>query len=147
MLEYVIDRIGKRRPARLYVREWMEAKDINNKTLAGRIGRAESTVSKLLAYADPSAKARGASQKITVEYLAEFADALGLENPADLFRDPAQPSRDELLKGYSNEELVVALQLIDRARSRVLPAAGGALDLPSERPEAANTQKRVGARR
>ena len=51
-----------------------------------------------------------------VEYLAEFAEAMGIEVP-QLFRDPNAPTRDELLKGYSDEELTSAIQLIDHTRA------------------------------
>jgi len=114
----VIDRIGNRRTARLYIREWMEAKHLNNKKLAERMERSEGTISKLLAAADPPkpGEKKRATTKVTVEYLAEFANALDVD-VAQLFHDPARPTRDELLKGYSTEELTIAVQLIDQTRA------------------------------
>jgi transcriptional regulator with XRE-family HTH domain len=111
----VIDGIGKRSAPRLYIREWMDELGVNNKKLAERMERAESTISKLLAAADQKPHTRS-RQKVTVEYLAEFAFALNLEVP-QLFRDPKAPTRDELLRGYSNEQLTSAIQLIEHTRA------------------------------
>ena len=95
----------------------MEHLGFTNRKLAERMDRAEGTVSKLLAAADPvNSRGKRTTQKITVEYLAEFADALNVEVP-QLFRDPKAPTRDELLKGYSDEELTSAIQLIDHTRA------------------------------
>lgn len=121
MLEDVISQIGGKRPPRLYIREWMEELGVNNKKLAERMGRAESTVSKLLTAADPHPRAK-TQQKVTVAYLAEFAEALNLEVP-QLFRDPKAPTRDELLKGYTNEQLTSAIQLIEHSRKLMSPGA------------------------
>jgi transcriptional regulator with XRE-family HTH domain len=113
----VIDRIGNRHPPRLFIREWMTELGFTNRKLAERMERSEGTVSKLLAAADPvNSRGKRTTQKITIEYLAEFADALNIEVP-QLFRDPKAPTRDELLKGYSDEELTSAIQLIDHTRA------------------------------
>lgn len=113
----MIDRIGKREPPRLFIREWMRKLDINAKKLAERMDRAEGTVSKLLGAADPPHPGKKRkTTKVTIEYLAEFAAALNVE-VSQLFHDPERPTRDELLKGYSVEELTTAVQLIDHSRA------------------------------
>jgi len=123
----VIDQIGNRRPPRLFIREWMEHLGFTNRRLAERMDRAEGTVSKLLAAADPvNSRGKRTTQKITVEYLAEFAEALNVDVP-QLFRDPKAPTRDELLKGYSDEELTSAIQLIDHTRAIGLQKRPGPL--------------------
>ena len=95
----------------------MDHLGLTNRKMAERMERAEGTVSKLLSAADPvNSRGKRTTQKITVEYLAEFADAMNLEVP-QLFRDPKTPTRDELLKGYSDEELTSAVQLIDHTRA------------------------------
>lgn len=95
----------------------MDHLGLTNRKMAERMERAEGTVSKLLSAADPvNSRGKRTTQKITVEYLAEFADAMNLEVP-QLFRDPKAPTRDELLKGYSDEELTSAIQLIDHTRA------------------------------
>lgn len=124
----MIDRIGNRQPPRLFIREWMEHLGFSNRKLAERMDRAEGTVSKLLGAADPvNSRGKRTTQKITVEYLAEFADAMNLEVP-QLFRDPHTPTRDELLKGYSDEELTSAVQLIDHTRAISLQKRAGAVE-------------------
>lgn len=110
----MIDRIGNRRPTRLFIREWMRKLDINNKKLAERMDRAEGTLSKLLSAADYDPHKRS-KQKVTIGYLEEIAHALDIE-VEQLFRDPDMPTRDELLRGYTNEELTSALQLIEHTR-------------------------------
>lgn len=123
----MIDRIGKREPPRLYIREWMRKLDINAKKLAERMDRAEGTVSKLLGAADPPTPGvKRKTQKVTVEYLAEFAAALNIE-VSQLFHDPDRPTRDELLKGYSVEELTTAVQLIDHSRASAAQTRPGVL--------------------
>lgn len=97
----MIDRIGKQRPYRLYLREWMEFKHKEARQIADLLDRSEGTISKLLS----------GKMKVTTEYLAEFAYALGVEVD-DLFRDPQRPTQDELLRNASKDELRQALQLI-----------------------------------
>ena len=141
MIDDVMSRIGGARPPRLYIREWMADLGVNNKKLAERMDRAESTVSKLLAAADPNPGKR-TSQKITIQYLAEFAAALNIE-VAQLFRDPSAPTRDELLRGYSNEQLTTAIQLIEQSRKIALSEPDEAID--SDRDEERRSGKRGAA--
>lgn len=142
MIDAMIERIGKARPPRLYIREWMRDKGLDNKRLAERMGRAEGTVSKLLSAADQNPEKR-TTQKITVEYLAEFADALNVQ-VAQLFHDPARPTRDELLRGYTNEQLTTAIQLIEHSRSMASPTAVDVV-ASSEAPKPKRANKRAGA--
>lgn len=100
----MIDRIGKQKPYRLFIREWMAEKNKDSKQIADILDRSEGTVSKLLS----------GKMKMTTEYLAEFAYALGIE-VGDLFLDPKRPSQAELLKA-SPEELRQAIQLIQSVR-------------------------------
>lgn len=124
MLTRMIDRIGSRRAAQLFIQQWMEAKHLDNKRLAERMERSEATVSKLLS----------GKMKMTLEYLAEFAHALDVE-VNQLFHDPARPTRDELLRGYSSEEITSAIQLIEHTRRLASPGNSGQSDArePSER--------------
>lgn len=101
----MVDRIGKQKPFRLFIREWMVAKGKDSKQIADILDRSEGTVSKLLS----------GKMKVTTEYLAEFAYALGVEVD-DLFRDPNRPSQAELLRNATPEELRQALQLIQSVR-------------------------------
>lgn len=132
MLTGMVDRIGSKKPSRLFLREWMEDRHLDNKRVAERMDRAEATVSKLLS----------GKMRMTLEYLYEFAEALNVE-PEQLFRDPARPTRDELLRGYSNEELTSAIQLIEHTRSL---AARGQSDIVSDDDLTRNAAKAATAR-
>lgn len=134
-----MDRIGSKHPARLYIREWMlsETPTLTQKRLAERMDTEPGTVSKLL----------NGHMEMTTSWLAHFADALDLSVP-DLFRDPKAPTRDELLRGYSNEELTSALQLIETTRRAIAPQRQDVLALPDTSAERrAKEPKRAGGRK
>lgn len=103
-----IVRIGKKHPARLYIREWMAAQTptLTQKGLAERMECEPGTISKLL----------NGKMNMTMEWLASFADALDRSVP-DLFRDPTAPTRDELLSAGTPEELRQAIGLVKMAKT------------------------------
>lgn len=103
----MIDRIGPKNPSRVFIREWMEKKDIDGERLAERMDISPGTMSKLL----------NGRMKMTLEYLDGFADALGLDETALIFRHPDMPTRDELLAQASPEELRAAIHLIRTAKT------------------------------
>jgi len=49
---------------------------------------------------------------MTMDVQAALAEALGLDNPGNLFRDPSQPSIDDLLKTATPGQRMVAVNLI-----------------------------------
>jgi len=102
----MIDRIGKQKPYRLFIREWMAEKNKDAKQIADVLDRSEGTVSKLL----------NGKMIMTTEYLAEFAYAIGVEHVDDLFRDPNRPTQSELLRNATPDELRQAVQLIQSVR-------------------------------
>lgn len=90
----MIERIYSTRPARLFIREWMETvPGLDQKRLAERMGVGEGTISKKLKH----------PEKIDAEWLARFAGALNLQ-VTDLFRDPAAPTSDQLLARATEEQ-------------------------------------------
>jgi transcriptional regulator with XRE-family HTH domain len=91
----MIERIGPRKPTRLYIREWMQKKEptLDNERLAERMECSPGTVSKLL----------NGHMKMTTEWLEAFAAALNVEVP-QLFHDPNRPTIDELLRGLPEGE-------------------------------------------
>lgn len=97
----MIQRIGRKRPTRVYLREWMEELDVDGERMAERMDCSPGTVSKLL----------NGKMKLTIEWLSRFADALDRPLP-DLFRDPKAPTRDELLAAGTPEELRKAIELV-----------------------------------
>lgn len=134
-----MDRIGSKHPVRLYIREWMlsETPTLTQKRLAERMDTEPGTVSKLL----------NGHMEMTTNWLAHFADALDLSVP-DLFRDPKAPTRDELLRGYSNEELTSALQLIETTRRAISPQRADMLDTAEDATARRTGEpKRVGGRK
>ena len=98
-------RIGPSKPFRHYIPEWMEKKGVNQERLAGRLECESSTVSKLLT----------GRQRLSDVWLSGIATALGVD-VADLFRDPKQPTRDELLAGLTDEQKSIVINLINVMR-------------------------------
>ena len=98
-------RIGPRRPRRLYVFEWREARGLTQERLAERLGVSNMTVSRW---------ERGTSL-LNTDVMAAVADALDIE-PQDLYRHPDQPSADALLRGQSAEVRDQALTIIRAIR-------------------------------
>lgn len=100
-------RIGPKRPRRIYLREWREARDLTQERLGQRLGVAGVSVhrwEKNLAY-------------LNTEVMAAIAEALDIE-PADLYRHPDQPSADQLLRGAPPEVVKEATDFIQYLRSR-----------------------------
>ena len=96
-----MDKIGPKTPPRLFIREWMEEKGIDQRRMADRLDCKEGTVSKLLT----------GKMQITQSWLAGFAYALGVE-PSALYRDPATPSADDLLKRIPPEKRDMAIDYL-----------------------------------
>ncbi len=99
------DRIGPRKPHRHFIREWMKAKGLTQEKLADRLGISQGTVSKALK----------SKTILTEEYLVGIAEALDVE-VADLFRDPASPTREELLRGLTDTEKLTVIRMIEALR-------------------------------
>jgi len=135
----MVTRIGPRNPnkARLFLKEWREAKSLTQDQLAERIGTTKGTVSRM----------EGGTRDPNVGYLAAFAEAIGEEEVSVLFRSPGAPTRDELLRGYSNEELTAAVQLIEHSRSRALrPGAEPIGSFDDDRGESSPRRRGTGSR-
>lgn len=105
-----IARIGTRHPSRLFLKEWISYRDLEQRHVAERMDIEPGTVSKLV----------NGKMRLTIEYLAGFADALDC-SVSDLFRHPETPTRDELLAMGTPDELRAAMQLVKVAKS----ASGG----------------------
>lgn len=89
----MVARIGPKRPRRQYLQQWRETRGLTQQQLADRVETGKDQISRW-----ESGK-RGMSAGV-IEALEE---ALQLE-PGDLFRDPLQPSVDELLRNATPEE-------------------------------------------
>jgi len=97
-----MDRIGSKKPQRLFIREWIEHLGLDQKRVAERMDVTEPTVSRLLS----------GKRKMTLNYLFAFADALNVP-VSNLYRDPETPSREELLSKLSDHEFSEVLDFAD----------------------------------
>jgi transcriptional regulator with XRE-family HTH domain len=86
-------RIGPKKPFKVYIREWMDERHIDQRRLAERLECKEGTISKLL----------NNKMQLTMNWLAAIAFALNIE-VRDLYRDPKQPTADELLAHLPDEK-------------------------------------------
>lgn len=98
-------RIGPRKAFRLFLAEWRESKGLTQQQLGERLGTSDVTVSRWeTRQRQPNDDARAA-----------IAEALGIE-PVDLFRHPAAPSADALLRDQPAEVVEQAIKLIQAIR-------------------------------
>lgn len=95
----MVTRIGPAKPFRMFLREWRQHRGLTQQQLADRMMIDDTGRS-----ADKGQISRWENQTrgITLEVQSALATALNIEI-ADLFRDPAQPSADELLRRASPE--------------------------------------------
>lgn len=94
-----------RRPAHVYLAEWLRYRDITAEQLAGRLDIGKSIISKLM----------NGHQPYSMPMLEAIAYALNCE-VNELLRQPNAPTRDELLEKASPEDLRRALDLIETIR-------------------------------
>lgn len=94
-------RIGRRRPIRLFLAEWMAYRGLSDERLAGRIGVERETVNRW----------RNHPQRLTLPRIEQICDALDCE-PQDLWRHPNQPSADELLRDAPEDLQMKAVEMI-----------------------------------
>lgn len=90
-----------RRPAHIYLAEWMKHRNLNAEQLAGRLETSKSVVSKLL----------NGHQRYHQEWLEAIAYALDCE-VRDLYRPPDAPTADDLLARMSPETRESALKIL-----------------------------------
>jgi transcriptional regulator with XRE-family HTH domain len=98
----MVARIGPKRPRRQYLAQWRELRGLTQQQLADRVDTGKDQISRW-----ESGK-RGMSAGV----IEALADALLIE-PGDLFRDPATPSADELLRGKPPELRQQAISVIE----------------------------------
>lgn len=105
----MIDRIYGWRPPTLYIEQWMRTiPGLDRKRLSERMGVSAGTISKKLA--EP--------EKIDQLWLAGFANALGLQDVTDLYKNPEAPTPTELLAGLSEQEREEVYRFADYVRSK-----------------------------
>lgn len=97
-----------RRPAKVYLREWLEYRDMTAERLADRIDASKGTISKLM----------NGKKRYNQDWLETIAFALNCDVP-DLYRPPQAPTANELLAKMSPEAKATAMKvLVDLANFR-----------------------------
>jgi transcriptional regulator with XRE-family HTH domain len=99
------ERIGPRRPIRLYLAEWRERFRLTQTALANRLGTTDVTISRW----------ETGKRQPNLDAQAAIAEALGID-PFDLRRHPDQPSADALLRDQPPEVREQAIRLIRAIR-------------------------------
>lgn len=100
-----IARIGARKPFQLFIAEWRLDKGLTQQELGDRMGKSDVTISRW----------ETGKRKPSDKLKADIAYALGIE-PIDLYRHPAQPSADALLRDQVPEVVEQAIRLITAIR-------------------------------
>lgn len=113
------NRIGPRRPRRIYMAEWRDYRGLTQKQLGARFDPpvADMTISRWERAAAAGRRLPNTAFMST-DVLAAVAEALDCE-PQDLYRHPAQPSADELLRNASPEEQARAVAIVRAALAKL----------------------------
>lgn len=97
-----------RRPAKVYLKEWLEYRDMTAERLADRLDVSKGTISKLM----------NGKQRYNQDWLEMLAFSLNCDVP-DLYRPPEAPTANELLARMTPEAKETALKvLVDLANYR-----------------------------
>jgi transcriptional regulator with XRE-family HTH domain len=95
----MVTKIGPSKPIRHFLKEWRKHRGLTQQQLADRLptGDDGKPTGK-----DVISRWERDERGISLDVQVALADALSID-PADLFRDPATPSADELLRSASPE--------------------------------------------
>jgi len=96
----MVTKIGPSRPVRHFLKEWRKHRGLTQQQLADRLpsGDDGKPTGK-----DVVSRWERNERGISMDVQAALAEALSI-TPADLFRDPAMPSADDLLRNASAEK-------------------------------------------
>lgn len=101
-----IPRIGRRKPVKIFIHEWMKYRGVNQVDLANRLEVASSgTISKKLK----------SPEKMSVEWLARMAHALNIE-VEQLYHHPEQPRPEDLWKDADEGTRQVVIRILQSAK-------------------------------
>lgn len=106
----MVTRIGPSKPFKHFLKEWRETKGLTQQQLADRlpIGEDGKATGK-----DQISRWETGKRGMTMEVQMALAEALNLDSPGDLFRDPNMPSADDLLRRANPEQRVRILAVIE----------------------------------
>jgi transcriptional regulator with XRE-family HTH domain len=102
-----IPRIGQRRKAHLYIKEWLDHRALSDERAAGRLGVSRETVWKW----------RTQPHRLTTDKMAALASILDIE-PEELYRPPNHPSLDAMVKGQPDDVQAMAADIVRRLIGR-----------------------------
>lgn len=100
-LSRMVHRIGPKHPRQNFLRAWREHRGLTQEQLAERLDTSKGQVSSW----------ETGRRSMSWGVMDALAEALSIE-PWDLFRDPNQPSADELLRNASPEIRTQAIEVI-----------------------------------
>lgn len=101
----MVTAIYKRRPRRLFIKEWQEQWELSPETMAGRLGIERESYYRLLR--EP--------HRINTDKLAQLADAMGHDmEPQDFYRPPSRPSVDAMLEKVPESVRETAVDIVRR---------------------------------
>jgi transcriptional regulator with XRE-family HTH domain len=101
-------RIGPKKPFKLFLAEWREAKGLTQQQLADRLGPTGTSDVTVSRWETEARKCDNSAQQA-------IAEALGIEW-VDLYRHPDRPSADAMLRDQPPEVVDQALKLIQAIR-------------------------------
>ena len=97
----MVQRIGPKKPRQNYLRAWREERGLTQEQLSDRLNTSKGQISSW----------ETGRRSMTWAVQEALAEALSIE-PWDLFRDPQQPSADELLRNATPEIRQQAIEVI-----------------------------------
>ncbi len=103
----MVTRIGQRRRAHLYIKEWLDYRGLSDEKAAGRLEVSRETVWKW----------RTQQGRLTTDKMASLASILDIE-PEELYRPPSRPSLDAMVKDAPDDVQSMAADIIRRLVGR-----------------------------
>lgn len=96
-------KIGQRRKAHLYIKEWMDARGLSDEKVANRVGVARETIYRW----------HNEQHRLNPEKIAQLADALDME-PAEFYRPPGRQSLDAMVQNVPDDVQAMAVDIVAR---------------------------------
>ena len=99
----MVTTIGQRGRAHLYIKEWMDHREMSDERVASRLGVARETVWKW----------RTQPTRLNPGKLQALAAVLGIE-PPDFYRPPSRPSLDAMVAEAPDDVQAMAVDIVRR---------------------------------
>lgn len=103
----MVTRIGQRRKAHLYIKEWFDHRGLSDEKVANRLGVARETVFRW----------RTEQHRLNPEKIAQIASAVDCE-PMELYRPPDRPSLDAIIADAPEDLQNTAVDIVRRLVGR-----------------------------